>query len=415
LLINFSDNFIYMKNFSIFILLNILIINFALSQNGISVNLTGAPADNSAILDVSSTSLGLLIPRMTTEQRDAIASPATSLLIFNTTTNCFEAYVNNSWYSVSCPPCNQPSAPSSGTNTASQIEIVWNWNTVSGATGYKWNTTNDYSTATDNFSSATLTQINLTCNSSYILYVWSYNSCGSSTAKTLMQSTESCGSCSTIKTVTDIDGNLYNVISIGTQCWMQSNLATTHYNDNNDIPNITDGLAWVALTTGAYCWYNNDYNTYGSIYGAMYNWYAVNTGKLCPTNWHVPSHDEWTTLERAICTSSTCATDFPYDMTSVSPRGTDEGGKLKEAGLTHWNSPNLGATNSSGFTALPAGYRRYHDGVFGFLGGYDAWWTSTLKDSTHSWYRAVRNDISKIGRDYGNGNEWGLSVRCLHD
>src|SRR5208283_2957631 len=112
----------------IFLLSNIILINFAFSQEGISVNTTGNAADNSAIFDISSTSQGLLIPRMTTTDRNNIDSPALSLLIFNTTTNCFEAYVNDAWYSVSCATgCTPPTAPTSGTNTYSQTQIIWNW------------------------------------------------------------------------------------------------------------------------------------------------------------------------------------------------------------------------------------------------------------------------------------------------
>jgi hypothetical protein len=164
------------------------------SQNGISVNTKGTAADNSAILDISSTSHGLLIPRMTTMQRDAIASPATSLLIFNTTTNCFEAYVNSSWYSISCPPpCTIPSAPTAGTNIPSQTQITWNWNSVSGTTGYKWNTSNTYPGSGMNIvSSPEYTQSNLTCDTGYSLYLWAFNSCGNSSMTTLTQKTSVC-------------------------------------------------------------------------------------------------------------------------------------------------------------------------------------------------------------------------------
>jgi hypothetical protein len=161
-------------------------------SQGVSVNTTGTAADNSAILDVSSSSQGLLIPRMTTVQRDAIVSPALSLLIFNITTNCYEAYVNGIWYSISCAPCNQPSPPLAGTNIPDYTQIVWNWNPVNGATGYKWNTVNDYASATDNGTSTTLTQTCFDCGKIYSIYVWAYNSCGISTATELTQSTTAC-------------------------------------------------------------------------------------------------------------------------------------------------------------------------------------------------------------------------------
>jgi len=93
----------------------------------------------------------------------------------------------------------------------------------------------------------------------------------------------------------DIDGNVYHTVIIGTQIWMVENLKTTKYNDGTSIANVTDNVEWIGLTSPAYCWYNN-YTSYKTQFGALYNWYAVNTGKLAPTGWHVPSHAEWTTL-----------------------------------------------------------------------------------------------------------------------
>ena len=116
------------------------------------------------------------------------------------------------------------------------------------------------------------------------------------------------------------------------------NLKTTKYNDGTSIPNVTNDTSWSNLTTGAYCWYNNDVS-YKNPYGALYNWYAVNTGKLAPKGWHVPSDAEWTTLITYLGGESIA------------------GGKLKEAGTTHWLSPNTEATNSTGFSALPGGRR----------------------------------------------------------
>ncbi len=406
-----------MKNLSIFLIVHIISINLIFSQNlGVGINTTGATANSSAILDVSSTTQGTLITRMTSMQRNAIISPANSLLIFNITTQCFEAYntSTSTWVAFGCIGCPFPATPTAGTHIPSATKIVWNWNTVSGVTGYKWSTTYDYNTATATSpaGSTSYTEGSLSCNTAYTLYVWSYNACGNSTATTLTQTTSACPCGST---AADIDGNIYNTIGIGTQCWMKENLKTTKYKDNTAIPNVTDNATWAALTTGAYCWYGN-LTSNESIYGALYNWYAVNTVKLCPTGWHVPSHDEWTTLERAVCTSSTCATDFPYDVTTQGWRGTDEGGKLKEAGTTHWLSPNTGATNSSGFTALPGGYR-YGNGGFGGHGLNGFWWASTEGNSGSAWYRYLNFSDSGIYRDYNylGYKIYGFSVRCLQN
>jgi uncharacterized protein (TIGR02145 family) len=139
--------------------------------------------------------------------------------------------------------------------------------------------------------------------------------------------------------VSDVDGNTYKVVIIGTQVWMAENLKTTKYSDGTPIPLVTDNTAWSNLTTPGYCWYNNDSATIAQTYGALYNWYTVNTGNLCPAGWHVPTDAEWTIL--------------------ITYLGGEDvaGGKLKEAGTAHWSSPNTGATNETGFTALPGGFR----------------------------------------------------------
>ena len=147
-------------------------------------------------------------------------------------------------------------------------------------------------------------------------------------------------------TVVDIDGNVYHTVTIGTQVWMVENLKTTKYNDGTAIPLVTDSAAWDELTTPGYCWYNNDSATYKNPYGALYNWYAVSTGKLAPTGWHVPTDSEWAVL-------TTYVGNTYYG-------GLDSaGGALKSTDKTYWLSPNTGATNSSGFSALPGGFRDY--------------------------------------------------------
>ncbi len=294
-----------MKKISIFIIANVIAISYVFSQ-GTAINTSGAPADNSAMLDVSATGRGLLIPRMTTANRPA--NPVESLLIFNTTSQCFEAYnaATSEWIKIAC-----------------------------------------------------------------------------------------LGGCPVL-TATDIDGNVYNVIGIGNQCWMKENLKVTKYKDGTSIPNITDNTTWMGLTTGAYCWYNNDAATYKSTYGAMYNWYAVNTGKLCPSGWHVPSDSEWTIL-----------TDYLGGVAIA-------GGKMKETGTSNWYPPNLGATNSSGFTGLPGAQRHIYDGDFHNLTFDGYWWTATEFSATHAWYRFLYYNGTDASR--GNFNKgYGHSIRCLKD
>ena len=197
-------------------------------------------------------------------------------------------------------------------------------------------------------------------------------------------------------TVTDIDGNLYHTVTIGNQVWMVENLKVTKYNDGTIIPYVTDNTTWAGLITDAYCWYNNDATTYKNTYGGFYNWYAVNTGKLAPTGWHVPSDSEWTTLTTYLGGESI------------------SGGKLKETGTIHWQSPNAGATNETGFTALPAGYR-FIDGTFYNFGVVGTWWTSTEGVTNIPWNRTVYNSESGVYRTNNGYKDHGLSVRCVKD
>lgn len=195
--------------------------------------------------------------------------------------------------------------------------------------------------------------------------------------------------------VKDIDGNGYITVRIGSQWWMAENLKTTKLNDGTDIPMVFDNKTWGSLTTIAYCWYKNDEENYKNEYGALYNWYAVNTGKICPVGWHMPSDNEWTTLTNYLGGENVA------------------GGKLKEASTTHWDSPNIGATNESGFTALPGG-SRLSNGEFRDIGQNGNWWSSTEQSSQFAWQRVMFRNLNGVGR-VGCNMEYGFSVRCLKD
>jgi len=186
-------------------------------------------------------------------------------------------------------------------------------------------------------------------------------------------------------TVKDIDGNVYKTITIGKQTWMAENLKTTKYNDGSAIPNVAATTERATLLAPGYNWYNNDEVTNKATYGALYNGYAVNTGKLCPKGWHVPSDDEWTTLTDTL--------------------GDNNADKLKETGITHWASPNADATNESGFTALPGGIS--YGGTFIGVGYRGFWWSST-----DYWYREMVYDNRYVLREQCLKENL-LSVRCL--
>jgi len=193
----------------------------------------------------------------------------------------------------------------------------------------------------------------------------------------------------TYGSITDIDGNSYKTIQIGTQTWMAENLKTTSLTDGTAVPFILDATTWSKMTTPGYTWYNGD----SLAYGAMYNWHAVKTGRLCPDGWHVPTDAEWTVL-----------TSYLGDL-SVS------GGKLKETGTLHWNTPNNGATNETGFTALPGGYRDYF-GIFGSIKRIGYWWSSSEATSSDAWFRGMHFNYINADRSSSNKKS-GFSVRCI--
>jgi uncharacterized protein (TIGR02145 family) len=196
--------------------------------------------------------------------------------------------------------------------------------------------------------------------------------------------------------MSDIEGNTYKTVKIGDQWWMAENLKTAKCNDGTAIPLVT-GSEWFWLSTPGYCKYNNNQATYGNTYRALYNWYTVNTGKLCPSGWHVPSDAEWTTLVTYLGGESVA------------------GGKMKETGTAHWKSPNTGATNKSGFSGLPGGDRDI-TGVFNLIGEIGFWWSSTESSSSpaNAWSRFLGYDYTAISRcDYNRGA--GFSVRCVRD
>lgn len=248
----------------------------------------------SAQLDVSSTSKGFLPPRMTTTNRDAIASPAAGLVIYNTTTNSLQLFAGSGWVALSTP-----------TSTAAFLPTI----------------------------------------------------------------------------------------VIGTQQWMSKNLDVAFYRNGDPIPQVIDPTAWATLTTGAWCYYNND-PTIGTKYGKLYNWYAVNDPRgLAPQGWHIPSDAEWTTLAITLGGSSVA------------------GGKMKEPGTLNWTTPNTEADNNSGFAGLPGGYT---NGPFGSVSYFGFWWSATETNTTFAWFRFLYYNLGIIDRDNYN-KQFGFSVRCLRD
>ena len=302
----------------VIIISSMVIMSAQMNGQNVGIGADVFTPDNSALVEIRGTK-GLLIPRMTTIQRDSMSSsstPAQSLLIFNTTSECFETYINNRW------------------------RQIW-------------------------------------CN---------------------------CG------TTVIYNGVIYNTIQIGDQCWFKENLRTTKYNDGTSITNVTDPSTWTSTTSGAYCCYDNNTSNCDT-YGALYNWYAVETGKLCPSGWHVPSDAEWYTLTNYLSANSQywCGSNSNYIAKSL-------------ASTTSWISStntcavgnNLSANNSTGFSALPGGYRGSSGGSFTNLGNSGYWWSSTENDGTTAWYRNLRYNNANVNLN-NDSKRNGFSVRCLRD
>ena len=239
---------------------------------------------------------------------------------------------------------------------------------------------------------ATFNDMGLTPSTTYIYRVYSNNEGG----KSPVYSNE--------LTLT-ITASKFPSITIGTQTWKTKNLDVATYSDGTPIPQVTDPTQWTNLTTGAWCYYNND-SVNGATYGKLYNWYAVagihdtdpNTPnkKLAPTGYHIPSDAEWTTLTEYL-------------------GGQDvAGGKMKEEGTIHWTSPNTDATNSSGFTGLPGGYRNYYLGSFDTIGNRCYWWSSLEANTSFALGRVLHFNGGNA-TSFGYYKEDGFSVRCLRD
>jgi uncharacterized protein (TIGR02145 family) len=282
------------------------------------------------------------------------------------------------------------------------------------ARGVCWNITgnpsisNSKTTNGNGTGSFTSNLTGLTAGTTYYVRAYATNSLGTAYGNQVSFTTLANGG----NTVTDVDGNVYPVISIGTQIWMAENLKTTKYRDGVAIPNIVDDSGWAGLTTGAYSWYNNDEATYKNKYGGLYNWYAVvDSHNLCPVGWHVPTNADWSALETYLITNG-----YNFD-------GSISLNKIAKsvASTSNWISSAIkgspgkdpSTNNSSGFNGLPAGGRAYNGSPIA-NGYYGLWWSSTTYSATDGMGRMLYNeDIDFYGSYFNKLN--GFSVRCIKD
>jgi uncharacterized protein (TIGR02145 family) len=270
---------------------------------------------------------------------------------------------------------------SDGGDTVSARGVCW-------SSGQTPTTSDSFTTDSSGTGSFTSQLAGLVQNTPYFVRAYATNSAGTAYGDEKTFTTQQV-------TEIDIDGNIYKTVTIGAQTWFAENLKVTRYRNGNQILKVTDNMEWSNQPYGAYCWYDNDSATYEDIFGKLYNWNAVNDSRgLCPTGWHVPSDAEWSSL-----------------TTFLGGEGV-AGGKLKDTTTTFWQSPNLGATNESGFTSLPGG-ERMADGTFQRVNYFGYWWSSSMI-TTVAYRRSAAYNDSKVGRNYTT-KETGLSVRCLRD
>lgn len=308
----------------------------------------------------------------------------------NSTTNVVPAITTTVVSSITTE-----SAVSGGTISSDGGATITNrgvcWSTSSGPTISLSTKTNDGSGIGSFISSISV----LIPNTTYYLRAYATNEIGTSYGNQLIFTTANNSSAP----VTDIDGNIYQTVQICDQLWTKSNLNASHYRNGDVINQVTDPSQWANLTTGAWCYYQNN-TANGIVYGKLYNWYAVNDSRgLAPAGWHIPSDSEWSNL-----------------ITCLGGE-TAAGGKIKESGTIHWTSPNTSATNESGFTGLPGGLRG-SDGTnpnnFPTVGGNSNWWSSSQYNTSFSKSRNVKYNSGNIISCNCSKN-FGFSVRCIKD
>lgn len=382
----------------LFGVLSLLLFNNVYSQNK-SVGIGTTNPHASAALEIASNNKGLLPPRMTYAERNAIVNPARGLIIY-----CIDCSNNGElqyfdglgWRSMNIGlasiPANLPAILTKPIINIGQNSAIGGGNISSDGgspvlyRGVCWDTlsqpTLNNQKSNDGFGSGEYLSnlIGLLPNKKYYVRAYAINSIGTVFGSETSFTTDT----------------IFSGINIGSQTWAGRNLDVVTYRNGDSIPQITDPLQWSNMTTGAWCWYNNDSSlSNGGTYGRLYNWYAVNDPRgLAPSGWHIPTDAEWSNLE----------TYLGRDWAS---------GALKETGFSHWASPNNYASNVTGFTALPGGMRDFN-GVFRNKGTQACWWSSNAYNLYFSWYRSINNTYSNIDRYYYY-KTCGFSIRCLRD
>jgi uncharacterized protein (TIGR02145 family) len=273
------------------------------------------------------------------------------------------------------------------------VNIISDGDLAVTARGVCWSTSQNPTTSGNKTTDGTGTGVfvssitNLTWGTTYYFKAYATNSLGTVYGNETRFTTNGI--------VSDISGNIYRTITIGTQVWMAENLTTVRYRNGDSIRLVNDPIEWGTLVTGAYSNYNNNQTNSGE-YGRLYNWYAVNDSRnLAPAGWHVATDADWTVLTTYL------------GGTNVA------GGKLKESGSAHWISLNEASNNETGFTALPGGYR-YYTGTYELIDDFGFWWSATEASASNGWYRYILSAGSAVYR-HNLTKKMGASVRCVKD
>ncbi len=355
---------------------------------GVAIKTDGSSPHHSAIMEVSSLDKGVLMPKLTSSQRDALL-PVTGLVIYNTSANNIEFYNGLSWRQINT---NLPASPTAGTHQSSQTQIIWNWNTVPGVTGYKWNIVNNYTTATDMGSATTKTETNLACNTIYARYVWAYNNCGHSSNVSLIQSTSLCSPCGTSITITHVAGNVAPVnktVTYGTvtnipgellKCWITSNLGSDRQALSKfDGTEASAGWYWQFNRKQGYK-HSGGIRTPNTVWITNISEYSDWTAANDPcslelgSGWRLPVFSEWNNV--------------------------DETG-----GWSDWNGPW-----NSPLKLHAAGYLSGSDGSILARGSEGAYWSSSQNGVADAWSLYFKSDYCSA---YNDNKEVGLTVRCI--
>lgn len=341
----------------------------------------------------------------------------------------YQRYVwayNNEWVSSSTELVsivkNIPLAPEIDTVIASFNYLTFTWIIQPGVTGFLWNTEDNIQTAEDLGFITSITLTNLEIDFMYCRYLWAYNGCDYSPSSLF------CGltlplppeppSCPGVPSITDIEGNVYNTVLIGSQCWMKENLKTTNYSNGNPIQNLQANTTWLSDTAGAYAWNSNNI-TWKDAYGALYNWYAVsNSQGLCPEGWHVPDRNDVLQMQNYLTENYDDVDIFNLGMNLKSCRSTMTpiSGNCLTDEHPRWFSDNAKfGTDSFGFSGLPGGMR--NTGIFMEPGDFGAWWTSSqvnFNSNKAYFYSLLNTSDGFVGNNY-NLKNMGYSVRCIMD